>query len=448
MPDTTHGDAEATAKADADARQFWNIVLWVVVAVLVVVVAVSTARKVRKDRHAFLRFRAQTAQVLDGVNVYGGKSRFSYLPIFAVLLYPLAVLPPYLGAAALFVIKVAMVVAAVRWSMLMASGNRRGPPPWVVLIVVLLCARPLISDLQHGNVNIIIMFLVIGGLRLLTRGRSLAAGMLIGLSVALKVTPALFLPYLAYKRRWRALSGCGVGIVLSVALPALFLGPARNLELHKHWYKFMIAPYAKEGAVKYQGHINQSVSALSMRLLTDSEGVYMPKKIHHKTGTHRPINVMSLDPAGVKGVTRVIMLGIVAWLAFVCRTRWLDARDWRLPCEFSLVLIAMLMLSAWTWKHHFVTIVLPMACVVTYLLFEAPGRGMRRYVTCTLIGFALLTTAMSGDLIGWMYRVEGERVAHKFVEAFGSYFLAGALLFAVLSVVLLRHRGAGTPHQP
>ena len=68
-----------------------------------------------------------------------------------------------ISAAALFVIKVAMVVAAVRWSMLMASGNRRGPPPWVVLIVVLLCARPLISDLQHGNVNIIIMFLVIGG---------------------------------------------------------------------------------------------------------------------------------------------------------------------------------------------------------------------------------------------------------------------------------------------
>ena len=249
--------------------------------------------------------------------------------------------------------------------MLMAAGRRRGPPPWAVLIVVLLCARPLISDLQHGNVNIIVMFLVVSGLWALTKGRPLLAGAAIGLSIAVKVTPGLFLPYLAYKRRWRALMGCGLGIALSVLLPTLVLGLKGNYNQHCNWYDFMIKPYATKGAVAYQGHINQSLSALSMRLFTETDGVYKPRILGGEIGDNWKINLMSLDHLLVTSVTRVFMLAILAWGIFVCRTRWLDARDWRLPCEFSLVFIAMLMLSAWTCKHHFVTIVLPIACVVT-----------------------------------------------------------------------------------
>ena len=85
MPDSTNGDAQAPAKTETESRRFWNVFLIVVVG-LVSIVAVSTARKVRKDRHAFLRFRTQSTELLAGNNVYDGKSRFSYLPIFAMLL--------------------------------------------------------------------------------------------------------------------------------------------------------------------------------------------------------------------------------------------------------------------------------------------------------------------------------------------------------------------------
>jgi len=58
--------------------------------------------------------------------------------------------------------------------------------------------------------------------------------------------------------------------------------------------------------------------------------------------------------------------------------------SWRWACEFSLVLIAMLMLSERTWKHHYVTIVLPLSVVVLYMAGERPGTQVRRWLGAAL----------------------------------------------------------------
>ena len=54
-------------------------------------------------------------------------------------------------------------------------------------LTVLLSIRPIVGDLQHGNVNLFILFLVIASLTLYTRKLDFLAGLLLGLAIACKV---------------------------------------------------------------------------------------------------------------------------------------------------------------------------------------------------------------------------------------------------------------------
>jgi len=404
------------------------------VAVFVVVLLgaslVSYVRKATDGRSAFLRWRPQITALVQGENIYAEEEEYPNTPIVAIALYPLVVLPPLAGAISFFLLKVGMTVIAATWAIRMAIGRRAPPPAWAVGLILLLAARPIMSDLQHGNINLLVLFLVIAGLWVFTRGRPFWRGVIIGVSVVVKVTPGLFIPYFAWKRQWAVLLGCAAGIAAAVAAPAIVLGPETNLRMHHAWFQEIIAPFLFESAVPYTEHINQSLPGVWMRLTTYSEGV------DPGDDPKIPVNLLSLDPRTASLILRGMLLTVVGWLAYVCRTRTPDRRDWRLACEFGLILIGMLILSERTWKHHFVTITLPIACAVMYLVYEAWTTAMRRYLIATLVGFFALTALMSGDIIGWIYK----GIAHKFVEAYGSFFLAGLLLFAALSVIVLRNR--------
>src|SRR5207247_1514186 len=126
--------------------------------------------------------------------------------------------------------------------------------------------RPLLGDLEHGNVNIVVFFVVTAGLWAFRHRHDRAAGLAIGLAAAFKVTPALFIPYFAYKREWRVVlwSCLGLGLFL-LAAPALVLGPAKNGELVVSWTKVMVKPYVLDGVVETV-QTNQSLPALFLRL--------------------------------------------------------------------------------------------------------------------------------------------------------------------------------------
>src|SRR5262249_7651194 len=143
-------------------------------------------------------------------------------------------------------------------------------PPWAKAITVLLSLRPIMSDLVHGNVNLFILFLVIGAVFAYHRRRPFVSGVIVGLAIACKVTPALLVPYFLWKRQWKALAGCafGLGVFLFV-VPSLFLGWDKNNAFLFAWTKQMILPYLVGGIVTSE-HNNQSLPGLVHRLLTHS----------------------------------------------------------------------------------------------------------------------------------------------------------------------------------
>jgi hypothetical protein len=391
------------------------------------------ARNGRQDRSAILRWRDQLLQLDSGENIY---QRFTYPnpPIMALLLRPLAELPPLAGALVWYYLKVAMALYAFAAVFRLVEEPGRPFPPWAKALTVLLSLRPILGDLTHGNVNLFILFLVVAALDAFRRGWDGVAGGLIALAIACKVTPALFVGYFLWKRAWRALAGCALGLGLFFfAVPAAVLGWGQNLELLASWVRQMVLPYLVGGVVTPE-HANQSLPGLIARMLTASPSfstyvndVYTPTEYH---------NLLALAPGAARWLVKGCMAVFAGLALGCCRTPTRPRQSWRLAAEYGLVVLGMLLFSERTWKHHCVTLLVPFAVLTYHLALCRPGRGLRAYLVATLAAVQLLIAATSTSLLP-------DDVA-KLAQVYGAYVWSFLLLAAALAVVLRRGAaGAG-----
>jgi hypothetical protein len=106
----------------------------------------------KQDRSAILRWREQLLRLDGGENIYVSKN-YPNPPIMALLLRPLADLPPLAGALVWYYLKVGMALAAFALTFRLAEEPGRPFPSWAKALTVLLSLRPILSDLTHGNVT-------------------------------------------------------------------------------------------------------------------------------------------------------------------------------------------------------------------------------------------------------------------------------------------------------
>lgn len=401
---------------------------------LVVGVSIRVARRVARDgSSAFARWQPQLRQMADGVDI-SEKHHYPNPPVMAVLLEPLAHLPPVPAALAWFYLKAAMAAASVWQVLRVVHAGQAQPSRWAGMLIVVCGLKPILDDLSHGNVNIVILFLVVTALTAYRAKRDLLAGGLLGLAVACKLTPALFLPYLAWKRSWRALAGCVAGLALFLypgILPAARLGMTENQRQLVSWYRVMVHPFLVEGKVTSE-HLNQSLPGLVTRLATDSPSFVA--WLGDDLVPMRYDNVLSLSPTVAGVAVKSCLLGFVLVVAWACRGR--SRASWRVAAEFGLVTLGMLLFSERTWKHHAVTLVLPLG-----LLIAAASRLRRRW-RVALIGVVALTMLLMivPGLGGGKDRFETGLSPDfaKMAQVYGAYTWAFVLLAGGLVVLLRR----------
>ena len=432
-------------------RSDWRLWALVIGAIVVIVIGAQHARKVSRDRSAFVRWRSQIQQVVRGdLAAYAGEMRvgddddggerspYPNPPLMAVILWPLAILPKVAGALIWFAMKVAMAGLAFYWSLKLVTSRDERIPTWAAAVALLLSFRMILSDLQHGNVNILIAFLIVSGLWSFAQRRDLGAGLLLALATTLKLTPALFIPYFIYKRQWRVALWSLAGLALFfLVVPGIALGFETNWQMVRAWFGAMVEPFVLRGVVETL-QINQSVPGLLHRLLTDSTG------IKFSDGVFTKVNFAALDPRTVGWIVRGMTLLILLTVAWLSRTpvRNTDRRDWRLACEYGLVLLAMLFISERSWKHHYVVMLLPIACVAaSAALPDRPGhsRQFSVFLLCMLALSMLLMMSTSKEMTGWLAR-DGQ--GHKWAQAYSTVMWAGVAVFVAVAAALVRARRA------
>ncbi len=413
---------------------------WFLLVLLLVFVgaSISYSVKVLHNRSAINRWQEQILKAVDdGVDI---SQRYQYPnpPVMAVVLYPIVNLPPLAAALLWFYFKVGLGIVSLIWVFRLIAPEDRPFPAWGQALVVLLSLRPILGDLQHGNVNLFILFLVVAALTAFRRGFDVLAGVVLGLAVACKITPALFLPYFVWKRAWKTLAGTVAGLALFLwpgFVPALCLGWDNNQHQLTSWYKEMVHPFIVEGKV-WSDHNNQSLPGLAARMLTHN-----PSFSHYEGNIYTPdgwSNMLSLDPAVVRWLLKGSMGVFALAVVWCCRTPTQPRQGWRLTAEFSLIVLGMLLFSERTWKHHCVTLMLPLAVLCYYLAACQPGAGLRRYLIGTLIVVTLLIESTSISLF--------DKDFAKMAQTYGAYVWAYVLLMAALVVLLSEHAAQASAH--
>lgn len=161
-------------------------------------------------------YRAGAVAVLHGDSLYGplpalpawaGRLPFIYPPVAALLFAPLAMLPLQIGWGLLAALTTLGVGLVLRVALTDGSRSRSRPglgpgPGPVMFAAVLVCSfglEPLWRTLEFGQVNILLMALVVMDVLVLPRSRW--RGVLVGLAAAIKLTPLVFVLHLAITGR-------------------------------------------------------------------------------------------------------------------------------------------------------------------------------------------------------------------------------------------------------
>jgi hypothetical protein len=162
--------------------------------------------------------------------------RLKYLPAFAVLAIPAAMLPLPAAKAIWFGISVTLIPVLLALSLGLLPGWRR--PAWTLaLITFLLMAKFYGHELVLGQVNVLFAVIVIAGVQLVAGGRSVAGGLLFALAMIIKPYAVLFLPWLAADRAMRALAAAAAGLLAALVLAVPLYGWQGTVALHRDWWR-------------------------------------------------------------------------------------------------------------------------------------------------------------------------------------------------------------------
>lgn len=423
----------------------WRVLFLVVLGFLITASSFKYYQKASKPsdlgtytRTAFLRWRPQImgGAHADGRPIVGlmqGADAYKLYvypnpPIMAVVLWPFMSLPPMLGAMMWFYAKVGMAIACFLWAFRCVAEAGWTMPDWAKGLTVLLGLHPVLGDLSHGNVNIFIAFLVMAMLELIRRNRDLAAGIVLGLAIACKVTPALFLPYFVWKRSGKMVAASLAGLALWLfVVPGAIFGMERNVTLLTSWFDGMVRPFLVEGQVTSE-HANQSIPGVVFRLLTSEPSVVGYDEDDRPFGAEFHNFTDIGEPAAkwvIRGCQGAFVLAVVALCWAPLARRGPRSGVW-FAAECSLIVLGMLLFSERTWKHHGVVLILPYATLIGFLAQRPLSPVLRAGITWILGLVAILTLGPSlagGD-------------AQDLALTYGSHTTAFLLLAAGQCVVM------------
>jgi len=341
--------------------------------------------------------------LLEGENVYetepAAGTHTKYPPFFFLLLTPLAAAPLWLAALLWYAVNVVLLAASAWWAVAALKPGGTGPPTLAEVLAPLALGLPLVLlNLPIGQANVLVLACVAGGLWLLARRRDLSGGGALAAAVALKLTPALIVAGLGWKRAWRALLGALLALALCWAvLPALVFGPGRAAEVTRSWSRVVLGFVHQGAAAEGRPAIppgfgyrqtNQSLDAAVHRFLTDVPAVRAKDRREDFF-----VNVAHLEPEGwvigavVKAFAGLLLLALL-WLA---RGTLASTPRLVLGLEVALASIAILVVAPVSWDSHYIALLVPYAVALEAIRRRRPGDRVRAWLVRALAGCVALS---------------------------------------------------------
>ncbi len=380
---------------------------WARVALVAVNLAAVTAFLLSYSRHGvgfgpyridLAAYRAGGRMWLRGADLYGHMPAirglplpFTYPPIAAVALAPLALLPMAAAGTVLTMGSIALAAVVLRVFLRRLAGPA-AESMWAAgwLLPAALLLEPVRSTLAYGQVNIVLMALV--AVDCLAAEPHWPRGALTGLAAAVKLTPAAFLLFFLLRRDYRAAVAAGVSFAAATAAGFALAGP----DSVRYW----------TAAVFHTGRIGNPATAANQCIQA------------------------VLARAGLDLHT---LPGVAAWLALSALVVMVACRGMRhafaasQDCwALSLNAFAALLISPMSWSHHWVW------CAPGLLTLAGLGRRQHHRLAVTAAACGLVLFAMAPQW--WLGKFAGPELRWAaWQQAIGGSYVFFAALVLLLS---------------
>ncbi len=329
---------------------------------------------------------------------------YIYPPLFALLAVPLSGLS--FPAALDLWLGLDLLLLGLFMALYVEIRGDAMTPGEVAFMITVCCFEflPLIWAMAVGQTSLIVLVLLTATLLLWKRDGDVAAGVALGLAVAIKLTPALLGVFFWWRGRRKI---AVVSAIVFVATQAISIA-ALGWEVHREFFLSVVPSMA--GGTCY--FLNQSLGAFFNRLLTG--------------GDVREVELVRSGTARLLAAASGLLLVAICSPALRRRAGGVVLAE---EIQFGLVLLLTLVLSPISWTHHYLLALLP--------LLTLAGSLGRRYPlpvaeACALgAAYLLISRKPHPDLF-----------LHGPARLFNSAALAGAMLLIGLSLLALRGDGS------
>lgn len=288
---------------------------------------------------------------------------FTYPPLAAIVFSPLALAPLPVGSVVITAITWALLVLSV-WIVLRRLEVSGATAWWAATAIVALSVttlEPIRANFSFGQINVVLMTLVIADC--IPRRTPWPRGVLVGLAIALKLTPAVFLLYFVLRRDLRSTLTAVASFAAATALGFIFAW-RDSLEYWTH----TVRDTDRIGTATW--NTNQNAAGALARLELSGNG-------HFVVWTLVCLAMLSLT---VWAVRRVLAAGSDAGPA--------DGPKNGEASTLALMCVALfgLVVSPVSWSHHWVW-ALPVVVVTGVLAYR---RHSPSFGAITAAGLALM----------------------------------------------------------
>ena len=209
----------------------------VVAAGLLLVLASAFLPTVLKKMPDFEVYWRAGRRVLAAEPLYraeDGHYQLKYLPAFALLVAPVAILPLKAAKAVWFFLTLAAIGGLIAASIRLLP-RRLLPTRTLALLAALAMLKFFAHELNLGQSNAMMAWLIVTAFSLIGNKREVLAGLAIAAAVIVKPYAIAFLPYLAIKRQRLAFCASLGGVAVGLLTPAAIYGWRGSWGLLRTW---------------------------------------------------------------------------------------------------------------------------------------------------------------------------------------------------------------------
>ncbi|MBN1870606.1 MAG: DUF2029 domain-containing protein [Candidatus Omnitrophica bacterium] len=278
---------------------------------------------------------------------------YKYSPMFAFLFSPLTLLPKHLASLIFFTMNFFMVagICFLSGRIMNIEGLSFGQKVLLFSIPVLFTSRFILLVWDAGQVNILMLFLVVLSLFLLKRNQVILSACCLALSAFIKYMPVLFLPYFVVKKQWKYVAWVMIFMLLFSLIPALYVGLDQEINYLKNWLPFI--SHTSLDLLSWVDYKNQSLYSTVLRYSMDLSA-------YDFNYSHSFLNLTFYQ-----GLGTAIVLGFAIYCFALFPVE--DKKQTSLM-DYSLLFLCMALLNPNAWFVNFVVLLFVYMYLLHYLI--------------------------------------------------------------------------------